>query len=41
VADTLLVTIPNQLGVDYNTELLGTIVRDIVPALRAPSGRLS
>ncbi|WP_130866334.1 LLM class flavin-dependent oxidoreductase [Acidipropionibacterium timonense] len=33
-ADTLLVTVPNQLGVDYNLHLLGTIVRDVMPALR-------
>ncbi|MCX7521461.1 LLM class flavin-dependent oxidoreductase [Microbacterium sp. STN6] len=32
-ADTLLVTVPNQLGVDYNARLLETIARDIAPAL--------
>jgi alkanesulfonate monooxygenase SsuD/methylene tetrahydromethanopterin reductase-like flavin-dependent oxidoreductase (luciferase family) len=32
-ADTLLVTIPNQLGVDYNLHLLESIVRDVAPAL--------
>jgi alkanesulfonate monooxygenase SsuD/methylene tetrahydromethanopterin reductase-like flavin-dependent oxidoreductase (luciferase family) len=32
-ADTLLVTVPNQLGVDFNTRLLASIVNDIVPAL--------
>lgn len=32
-ADTLLVTVPNQLGVDYNARLLETIMRDIAPAL--------
>jgi alkanesulfonate monooxygenase SsuD/methylene tetrahydromethanopterin reductase-like flavin-dependent oxidoreductase (luciferase family) len=32
-ADTVLVTIPNQLGVDYNAHLLETIVKDIMPAL--------
>jgi alkanesulfonate monooxygenase SsuD/methylene tetrahydromethanopterin reductase-like flavin-dependent oxidoreductase (luciferase family) len=32
-ADTLLVTIPNQLGVEYNAHLLETIVRDVAPAL--------
>ncbi|PJJ71819.1 alkanesulfonate monooxygenase SsuD/methylene tetrahydromethanopterin reductase-like flavin-dependent oxidoreductase (luciferase family) [Diaminobutyricimonas aerilata] len=32
-ADTLLLTVPNQLGVEYNAHLLGTIVRDIAPAL--------
>ena len=32
-ADTLLVTVPNMLGVDYNTRMLGTIMREIAPAL--------
>ncbi|PVZ94479.1 LLM class flavin-dependent oxidoreductase [Amnibacterium flavum] len=32
-ADTVLVTVPNQLGVDYNTHLLQSIVRDIAPAV--------
>ena len=32
-ADTVLVTIPNQLGVDYNARLLGTIERDIARPL--------
>ncbi|MBB5639792.1 LLM class flavin-dependent oxidoreductase [Cryobacterium roopkundense] len=32
-ADTVLVTIPNQLGVDYNAHLLGTIVQQVAPAL--------
>jgi alkanesulfonate monooxygenase SsuD/methylene tetrahydromethanopterin reductase-like flavin-dependent oxidoreductase (luciferase family) len=32
-ADTLLVTVPNMLGVEYNTRLLETIARDIAPAL--------
>src|SRR6201984_1909167 len=32
-SDTLLLTIPNQLGVDYNTHLLETILREIAPAL--------
>jgi alkanesulfonate monooxygenase SsuD/methylene tetrahydromethanopterin reductase-like flavin-dependent oxidoreductase (luciferase family) len=32
-ADTLLLTVPNQLGVDYNAHLLGTIARDVAPAL--------
>jgi len=31
-ADTVLLTVPNQLGVDYNARLLETIVRDIAPA---------
>jgi alkanesulfonate monooxygenase SsuD/methylene tetrahydromethanopterin reductase-like flavin-dependent oxidoreductase (luciferase family) len=32
-ADTLLLTVPNQLGVDYNTALLDTVARHIAPAL--------
>ncbi|NYD68306.1 LLM class flavin-dependent oxidoreductase [Agromyces atrinae] len=32
-ADTVLVTVPNQLGVAFNTRMLETIVRDIRPAL--------
>ena len=32
-ADTVLVTVPNQLGVDFNARLLESIVRDIKPAL--------
>ncbi|WP_350242326.1 LLM class flavin-dependent oxidoreductase [Deinococcus sonorensis] len=32
-ADTLLLTVPNQLGVTYNTRLLGTIAQHIAPAL--------
>ena len=32
-ADTLMVTIPNQLGVEYNAELLRSIVRSVKPAL--------
>ncbi|GHD48499.1 LLM class flavin-dependent oxidoreductase [Mycetocola manganoxydans] len=33
-ADTLLVTVPNQLGVEFNTRILESIVRDVSPALR-------
>ena len=33
VADTLLLTVPNQLGVEYNTKLLATIARHVAPAL--------
>lgn len=33
-ADTLLLTIPNQLGVDYNARLLQTIVDHVTPHLR-------
>lgn len=32
-ADTVLVTVPNQLGVDFNARLLESVVRDIAPAL--------
>jgi alkanesulfonate monooxygenase SsuD/methylene tetrahydromethanopterin reductase-like flavin-dependent oxidoreductase (luciferase family) len=32
-ADTLLVTVPNQLGVDFNVRLLESISRDLRPAL--------
>ncbi len=32
-ADTVLLTVPNQLGVDYNARLLETFVREIAPAL--------
>jgi alkanesulfonate monooxygenase SsuD/methylene tetrahydromethanopterin reductase-like flavin-dependent oxidoreductase (luciferase family) len=32
-ADTLLLTVPNQLGVDYNARMLQTIVSEIAPAV--------
>ncbi|GGJ36215.1 LLM class flavin-dependent oxidoreductase [Deinococcus roseus] len=32
-ADTLLLTVPNQLGVEYNSRMLQTIARHIAPAL--------
>ncbi|MGO2660257.1 LLM class flavin-dependent oxidoreductase [Mycetocola reblochoni] len=32
-ADTILVTVPNQLGVEYNAHLLGRIVDHVLPAL--------
>jgi alkanesulfonate monooxygenase SsuD/methylene tetrahydromethanopterin reductase-like flavin-dependent oxidoreductase (luciferase family) len=32
-ADTVLVTVPNQLGVEFNARILESIVRDIKPAL--------
>jgi alkanesulfonate monooxygenase SsuD/methylene tetrahydromethanopterin reductase-like flavin-dependent oxidoreductase (luciferase family) len=32
-ADTLLLTVPNQLGVGFNAKLLGNVVRYIAPAL--------
>ena len=31
-ADTVLLTVPNQLGVAYNVRMLETIVRDVAPA---------
>ena len=38
-ADTVLLTVPNQLGVDYNARLLETIARDVAPAIGwAPKG---
>jgi alkanesulfonate monooxygenase SsuD/methylene tetrahydromethanopterin reductase-like flavin-dependent oxidoreductase (luciferase family) len=32
-ADTLLLTVPNQLGVEFNAKLLGNVARYIAPAL--------
>jgi len=32
-ADTLLLTVPNQLGVDYNTHVLESILEHVAPAL--------
>ncbi|MBT2517796.1 LLM class flavin-dependent oxidoreductase [Streptomyces sp. ISL-90] len=32
-SDTLLVTVPNQLGVDYNTRLLAAIAEHVAPAI--------
>jgi alkanesulfonate monooxygenase SsuD/methylene tetrahydromethanopterin reductase-like flavin-dependent oxidoreductase (luciferase family) len=32
-ADTMLLTVPSQLGVEYNVAMLETIARDIAPAL--------
>ena len=32
-ADTLLLTVPNQLGVEYNAHLLETLARQVAPAL--------
>ncbi|MDF2050485.1 LLM class flavin-dependent oxidoreductase, partial [Arthrobacter sp. Cr_A7] len=32
-ADTLLLTVPNQLGVEFNAKLLGNMARHIAPAL--------
>ena len=33
LADTLYLTVPNQLGVEYNTRLLKTIAEHIAPAI--------
>jgi alkanesulfonate monooxygenase SsuD/methylene tetrahydromethanopterin reductase-like flavin-dependent oxidoreductase (luciferase family) len=32
-ADTLLLTVPNQLGVEFNARLLETVAKDIAPAI--------
>jgi alkanesulfonate monooxygenase SsuD/methylene tetrahydromethanopterin reductase-like flavin-dependent oxidoreductase (luciferase family) len=32
-ADTLLLTVPNQLGVEYNARLLDTVARHVAPAI--------
>ncbi|SDF13855.1 Flavin-dependent oxidoreductase, luciferase family (includes alkanesulfonate monooxygenase SsuD and methylene tetrahydromethanopterin reductase) [Salipiger thiooxidans] len=32
-ADTLLLTVPNMLGVDYNVHVIDTILKEIAPAL--------
>ncbi len=32
-ADTLVLTVPNQLGVDYNAHLLTSIIEDVAPGL--------
>jgi len=32
-ADTLLLTVPNQLGVDYNAQLLDSVLRHLAPEL--------
>lgn len=32
-ADTILVTVPNQLGVDFNARILESIVKDVAPSL--------
>jgi alkanesulfonate monooxygenase SsuD/methylene tetrahydromethanopterin reductase-like flavin-dependent oxidoreductase (luciferase family) len=38
-ADTLLLTVPNQLGVEYNARMLETIAREIAPAIGwSPAG---
>jgi hypothetical protein len=32
-ADTLLLTVPNQLGVEYNAHVINSIVKFVAPAL--------
>ena len=32
-ADTLMLTIPNQLGVDYNLHVLDSFAKHVAPAL--------
>ncbi|MFX5964694.1 LLM class flavin-dependent oxidoreductase, partial [Acinetobacter baumannii] len=32
-ADTLLLTVPNQLGVDYNAHVIEAILKHIAPAM--------
>jgi alkanesulfonate monooxygenase SsuD/methylene tetrahydromethanopterin reductase-like flavin-dependent oxidoreductase (luciferase family) len=32
-ADTVMLTVPNQLGVEYNAHLLETVTRHIAPAI--------
>jgi hypothetical protein len=32
-ADTLLITVPNMLGVDYNARLLESIAAHVAPAI--------
>lgn len=32
-ADTLLLTVPNQLGVDYNVHVMEAILTHVAPAL--------
>ena len=32
-ADTLLLTVPNQLGVDYNAHVIENILKHVAPAL--------
>ncbi|RZK99813.1 MAG: LLM class flavin-dependent oxidoreductase, partial [Pedobacter sp.] len=32
-ADTILLTIPNTLGVDYNVHVLSSILEHVAPAL--------
>jgi hypothetical protein len=32
-ADTLLLTVPNQLGVDYNAHVIESILKHVAPGL--------
>jgi hypothetical protein len=32
-ADTLLLTVPNQLGVDYNAHVIEAILKHVAPGL--------
>ena len=32
-ADTLLLTVPNQLGVDYNAHVIEMILKHVAPAM--------
>jgi hypothetical protein len=32
-ADTLLLTVPNQLGVDYNAHVIEAVLTQVAPAL--------
>ena len=32
-ADTLLLTVPNQLGVEYNAHVIESILKHVAPAL--------
>ena len=32
-ADTLLLTVPNQLGVEYNAHVIGSILKYVAPEL--------
>src|SRR5699024_4669391 len=32
-ADTLLLTVPNQLGVDYNAHVIGALLEHVAPGL--------
>lgn len=32
-ADTVLLTVPNQLGVDYNAHVIDNVLRHVAPAL--------